>query len=127
MNVSFFYLISNKLEVALKKGPCSPACIPALFVQRRLRWFGHVARRPDGELPTPPRTWRGRTGDQLKAWANTIKPDLEPLSGPRVFGYARWRNDWVPAHDRRDVDNSIGEVLGECRHKYKLVVKHRPT
>ncbi len=42
--------------------------IPALFVQRRLRWFGHGARRPDGELikdlllPTPPRTWRGRIG-----------------------------------------------------------------
>ncbi len=24
--------------------------IPALFVQRRLRWFGHAARRPEGEL-----------------------------------------------------------------------------
>ncbi len=38
--------------------------IPALFVQRRLRWFGHAAKRPEGELikdlllPTPPRTWR---------------------------------------------------------------------
>ncbi len=37
--------------------------IPALLVQRRLRWFGHAARRPDGELikdillPTPRRTW----------------------------------------------------------------------
>ncbi len=36
--------------------------IPALVVQRRLRWFGHAARRPEGEvikdllLPTPPRT-----------------------------------------------------------------------
>ncbi len=26
--------------------------IPVLFVQRRLRWFGHVARRPEGELIT---------------------------------------------------------------------------
>ncbi len=24
--------------------------IPALLVQRRLRWFGHAARRPEGEL-----------------------------------------------------------------------------
>ncbi len=23
--------------------------------------------------------------------------DLEPLSGSRVFGYARWRKDWVKA------------------------------
>ncbi len=38
--------------------------IPALLVQRRLRWFGHAARRAGGELikdlllPTPPRTQR---------------------------------------------------------------------
>ncbi len=75
--------------------------IPALLVQRRLRWFGHAARRPEGELiidlllPTPPRTWRRRTGGQLKTWATTIKADLEPISGPRVFGHARWRKDWV--------------------------------
>ncbi len=24
--------------------------IPALLVHRRLRWFGHAARRPEGEL-----------------------------------------------------------------------------
>ncbi len=54
--------------------------IPALLMQRRRRWFG---------LPTPPRTWRRRTGDQLKAWATTLKVDLEPLYEPRVFGHAR--------------------------------------
>ncbi len=63
--------------------------IPALLVQTRLRWFGHAARRPESELikeillPTPPRTWRRRTGGQLKTWATTIKADLEPLSGSR--------------------------------------------
>ncbi len=36
---------------------------PALLVQRRLRWFGHAARRPEGELikhllPTLLRAWR---------------------------------------------------------------------
>ncbi len=60
--------------------------IPALLVQRRLLWFGHPARRPEGELikdlllPTPPRTWRRRAGGQLKTWATTIKADLEPLA-----------------------------------------------
>ncbi len=75
---------------------------PALLVQRRLCWFGHAAKRTVGELikdlllPTTPRTRRRRTGDQLKTWATTIKADhLEPLSGPRVFGYARWRKDWM--------------------------------
>ncbi len=75
--------------------------IPALVVQRRLRWFGHAARRSEGELikdillPTPPPTWRRRAGGQLKTWATTTKTDLEPISGPRVFGHARWRKNWV--------------------------------
>ncbi len=56
--------------------------IPALLVQRRLRWLGHAARRPDGEpvkdllLPTPPRTyadelgasWRGGQPRSRPAW-----------------------------------------------------------
>ncbi len=86
--------------------------IPALLVQRRLHWFDHAARRHEGELikylllPTPPRTWRRRAGGQLKTWATTIKADLEPISGPKVFGHARWRQDWVKvsselAQDRR--------------------------
>ncbi len=79
--------------------------------------------------------WRRRTGGQLKTWATTMKADLKPLSGPRVFDYARWRKDWVKvsselAQDRRawsasvrDVVNAIGDAgstrPGECRHKYK--------
>ncbi len=87
-------------SVELRRRLCLTS-IPALFVQRRLRRFGHAARRPNGELikdlplPTQPRTWRRRTGGPLKTWATTIKTDLEPLSGPRVFGYARCRNDRV--------------------------------
>ncbi len=58
----------------VKRRDCAPTAelrrrlyltpIPALLVQRRLRWFGHTTRRPDVEpfkdllLPTPPRTWR---------------------------------------------------------------------
>ncbi len=99
--------------------------IPALLVQRILHWFVHAARRPEGELnvhPTPPRTWRRRTGGQLKTWATTIKADVELLSGPRLFGHARWRKDWVKvpselAQNRRawsasvrDVVNSIGNA-----------------
>ncbi len=110
---------------------CHRLCLtslPALHVQRRLRRFGHAARRPEGELindlllPTPHRMWRRRAGGQLKTWATTIKTDLEPHSGPRIFGHARWRKDWVKvssklAQDRRawsafvqDVVNSIGDA-----------------
>ncbi len=67
--------------------------LPALLVQRTLRWFNHAARRPEGELlfPTPPRTWRKLVGGQLKTRATMTKADLEPISGPPDFGHARWR------------------------------------
>ncbi len=54
--------------------------------------------------------------------ATTIKADLEQLSGPRVFGHAWWRKDWVKVsselvQDRRawsasvrDVVNAIGDA-----------------
>ncbi len=92
---------SIRCILRVRRGDCVPSAAGILLVQRRLRWFGHAARRPEGELtkdlllPTPPRTWRRRAGGQLKTWATTIKADLEPISGPRVFGHARWRKDWV--------------------------------
>ncbi len=100
----------------------------AQLVQRRLRWFVHAARRPEGELikdlplPTPPHTWHRRAGGQLKTWATTIKVDLELLSGPRVFGHARWRKDGVKVFSEltqgrlawsasiRKIVNSIGDA-----------------
>ncbi len=87
--------------------------LPALLMQRRLRWFGHAARRPEGELikdllePTPPRTWRRRAGGQLKTWATTIKADLDPLSRLRAFGHARWRKDWVKVTSHRTVEPGV--------------------
>ncbi len=91
--------------------------IQALLVQRRLRWFGYAERRPEGKLikdfllPTPPR----RAGGQVKTWATTILADLEPISGPRVFSHARWRQDWVKvsselAQDRRAWSASVRDV-----------------
>ncbi len=50
-------------SVQLRRSLCLTS-IPTLLVERRLRWFGHAARRLEGELnkdlllPTPPRTWR---------------------------------------------------------------------
>lgn len=66
--------------------------LPPVLLQRRLRWFGHAARRPEGELirdvllpPSLP-GWRRRVGRQLKTWASTIKDDLAVLSGMQVVG-----------------------------------------
>ncbi len=87
-------------SVELRRRLCL-TCIPALLMQRWFRWFGHAARRPEFELikslllRKPHGTWRRRAGGQLKTWATTIKADLEPISGPRVFGHARWKKDCV--------------------------------
>ncbi len=108
-------------SVELRRRLCLTS-IPALLVQRRLRWFGHATRRPEGELikdlllPTPPRTWSRRAGCQLKTWATTIKANLESISGSRVFGHARWRKDWVKesselAQDRRVWSSSVRGVV----------------
>ncbi len=115
-----------------RRGDCVPyvelrrylrlSSILALFVQRRLHWFGLASRRPEGELikdlllPTPPRTWRRRAGGQPKTWATTIKADPEPFAEPRVFGHARWRKDWVEvfcelAQGRRAWSASVGDVV----------------
>ena len=75
--------------------------LPHILLQRRLRWFGHAARRPQGELirdvflPISLPNWRKHVGGQLKLWASTIKDDLAALSGPQVVGL-RWQNrDWL--------------------------------
>ncbi len=79
------------LERALERFPTS-TLIGHWSPKRRLRWFYHFERHPDGELIKD-----RRTGGQLKTWETRIKGDLEPLSGSQVFGYAQWRKDWVNA------------------------------
>ncbi len=59
-------------------------------------------KRPDSEL-IKDLLLRRRIGGKLKMWATTIKADLEPLSGPQVFGYALGASIC-------DVVNSIGDV-----------------
>ncbi len=86
--------------------------LPALLWQRRFRWFGHAARRAPGEFmrelinPDVPRTWRKRTGGQLKTGATTLKEDLVRLIGPSAVGIRRWNKEWASlatdlAQDRR--------------------------
>ncbi len=114
-------------SVELRHRLCQTS-IPALLVQRRFRWCGHAARRPEGELikdillPTPPRTWRRRAGGQQKIWATTIKANLEPISGPQDFGHARRRKDWmkVSSEYRREV-----QVVSKFRNLVlKFFIKH---
>ncbi len=65
-------------------------------------------------------------GVQRKTWATMIKADLGLLSGPRVFGCARWSKGWMKlssevAKDCRtwsasghDVVNTIGDAVSKC-------------
>ncbi len=85
------------------RGTAAPLGVRALLMQRRPLWFCHAAICPIGELIkalillTLPRTWRRRTGGQLKMCATTVNADLEHRSESRVIGYARWRKDFVKA------------------------------
>ncbi len=109
-------------EIGFYAWNCSVASVYRYCSCKKLHRFGHAARRLDGELiksqllPTPPRKWRWWTGGQLKMWTTTIKAELEALSGPRVFGYARWTKDWAKAssdlaQDRRASIASVRAVL----------------
>ncbi len=86
--------------------------LPPVLLQRRLRWFGHAARRPASKIirevinPESSAHWRNKRGGQLKTWMTTLKEDLLRLSGPDVFALRRWNRDWMTigiawAQDRR--------------------------
>ncbi|BHF78873.1 aconitate hydratase [Sparganum proliferum] len=59
------------------------ARITQAIQERRLRWFGHVLRRPPQELsvtaldPAPLPHWRRRRGGQFKTWLDTVRQDME--------------------------------------------------
>ncbi|BHF82574.1 hypothetical protein SprV_0802571200 [Sparganum proliferum] len=69
--------------------------------ERRLKWFGHVLRRPPQELsvtaldPTPLPHWRRRSGAHFKTWLDTVRQDREVVLGPSVFGLRYWRREWA--------------------------------
>ncbi len=53
-----------------------------------------VVGRPDGEQIK---------GLLLPTLATTIEADLEALSAPRIFSYARWRKDWAKVYIVRHI------------------------
>ncbi len=122
-----FRVVSNLFGKAL--GECVPSASPPLpykYISTTRARSHEAVLIKDLPLPTPTRTWSLRTGGQRKTWAITTKADLKPLSGPRAFGHARWRKDWVKvpselAQDHRswsvsvrDGVNSIGNASSTC-------------
>ncbi|BHF80145.1 hypothetical protein SprV_0702326900 [Sparganum proliferum] len=90
--------------------------------ERRLRWFGHVLRRPPQELsvialdPAPLPHWRRRRGGQFKTCLDTVRQDMEVVLGPSVFGLRRWRREWVElsksaAADRHAWRGTVRDII----------------
>ncbi|BHF80935.1 hypothetical protein SprV_0702406400 [Sparganum proliferum] len=98
------------------------ARITQAIQERRLRWFGHVLRRPPQELsvtaldPAPLPHWRRRRGGQFKTWLDTVRQDMEVVLGPSVFGLRRWRREWVElsrsaAADRHAWRGTVRDII----------------
>ena len=71
------------------------------MLQRRLRWFGHTARRSSDDLLhealhlNPKSILAQKTRGQLKTWVTTIKQDLVLITGPQVHGLRAWNRSWL--------------------------------
>ncbi|BHF72286.1 hypothetical protein SprV_0401535000 [Sparganum proliferum] len=98
------------------------ARITQAIQERRLKWFGHVLRRPPQELsvtaldPTPLPHWRRRRGGQFKTWLDTVRQDMEVVLGPSVFGLRRWRREWIElsrsaAADRHAWRGTVRDII----------------
>ncbi|MDY6929965.1 MAG: reverse transcriptase family protein [Pseudomonadota bacterium] len=80
---------------------CLIRCLSTTIQERRLRWLGHVLRKPPDEvvsicLHTSPCTgWKKRPGGQRKTWLDLIKEDMAKIAGPTVYGLRRWNRDWL--------------------------------
>ena len=93
---------------------------PAAMIvkQRRLRWLGHVLRRPNDRiikqvlLAVPLPDWRRRPGGQFKNWWTTAKNDLDPIGGFRKFG-RKWESCWL----------RFAEELAQDRDKWESIIR----
>ncbi len=66
--------------------------------------------------PDVSRTWRKRTGGQLKTLATTLKEGFVRLIGPAVVGIRRWNKEWTSlalylAQDRRDWSAAVRDAV----------------
>ncbi|MES9976207.1 MAG: reverse transcriptase domain-containing protein [Candidatus Thiodiazotropha sp.] len=97
--------------------------LPTVIQRQRLKWFGHVIRRPSEELtrvalsPQPCNHWRCRPGGQLKTWITTIKADMDSINLQSVYGVRRWKHDWLKictdlATERRAWQAMIRDING---------------
>ncbi|VDN55899.1 unnamed protein product [Dracunculus medinensis] len=77
-------------------------CISNVITERRLRWLGHILRRPPQEFThislfaKSCDGWRQKRGGPIKTWTDTLKKDFECIGGPAIYGLRRWKKEWLP-------------------------------
>ncbi|VDL97275.1 unnamed protein product [Schistocephalus solidus] len=97
LRVKYTDFVSNETV----RNRCETIARTSKAIQERLRWFGHVLRRPPYQFsvtalePTALPNWRRQRGCQLKTWLDTVRQDMEVVLGPSVFGVRRWRREWI--------------------------------
>jgi len=118
--------LSDRVSNEELRSRCSSInSIAQLLQMRRLRWFGHVLRRGDGEITyqtltaKPCRVWKARRGGQYKTWIATVKSDVDKLDLVTVYGICRWNRDWIQlcedmAADRTAWKATINTILRVC-------------
>ncbi|VDN56297.1 unnamed protein product [Dracunculus medinensis] len=61
-------------------------------IERRLRWLGHILRRPPQDLKHISLFaklcdgWRQKRGVPIKTWTDTVRKDFERIGGPVIYG-----------------------------------------
>ena len=110
----------DQISNARIRARCYNICeITTCLRHRRLRWFGHVLRRPESDLtkvslfPKPCIGWRCRSGGQIKTWIDTVKADLEQLGLPAVYSVRHWKTGWT----------SIAQDLAADRRAWAAVIR----
>ncbi|VDN56429.1 unnamed protein product [Dracunculus medinensis] len=71
-----------------------------LLTERRLRWLGHILRHPSQELTYISLFakrcdgWRQKRGGPT--WTDTVRKDFERIGEPAIYGFRRWKKEWLP-------------------------------
>ena len=116
----------DRISNADVRKKCELDVVTRTIQERRLRWLGHVLRRPDTEIinqvlhAKPLRGWKQRRGGQRKTWLDTVKEDVTPLSGPTVYGLKTWNQSWLQlteqaAKDRKMWRASVRDLLERAK------------
>jgi hypothetical protein len=115
LRVRYFDMVSNESI----RNRCHIKSLTITIKEKRLRWFGHVLRKPPEEITKqvlfaePISSWNRKRGGQILTWSDRMKKDLEISLGPAVYGLRRWNRDWL----------TIASDLAQNRPAWKALIR----